>query len=315
MFAAGCTVDDENTADRSTPAGMQLIELDLDRKDPRPFIEFYFSPYSSSDQSVLENGLVVQDAEDRFMLDLDRLKANYAPAAQLDEAAADGTLEWDELKPFLNNHYYSAIDAPATLADLIDPAVEESGGWMEIEVDGVMAAATRHILIPTEAVRSSLDQYLENDRALLFPMGTVIIADHVIDNATIETTAMRKRPDGQWDFFAYDQSGRLADSTTSPPKVLRIPTQCAGCHLGRRLYEPEKSFPGVAPPGPAGPRTVHVPPRLRNVDVTRFLDEHRKRSDGILGLYGTIFVSELLAQRTEGTITPQDATLLDKLGL
>ena len=186
---------------------------------------------------------------------------------------------------------------------------------MEVEVNGVMSNATRHVLIPESAVRRGLEEFAANGEQLLYPVGTRILADHVLNDNVAETTAMRKRADGYWDFFVFDSNGELAAETATPPKSLTVPTQCAGCHLGSRLYDPEKSFPGKAHAGPNGPRKIHVGDRQKNSEAVRFLDEHRKRSDGILGLYGTIYLANLLADRGDETINAEDAALLDKLGL
>ena len=94
-----------------------------------------------------------------------------------------------------------------------------------------------------------------------------------------------------------------------------MPTQCAGCHFGSKLFEPEKSDPAAASDGPFGPRAVHVPEPWRSADATALFQEHARRDDGTLGLYGTLYASRLLAERDAGTINEEDAALLDRLGL
>jgi hypothetical protein len=296
-----------------------LIELDFDRDEPKPFVEFYLGPYAVLDSTptgqteIYDSGLVVED-EGTFYLDLARLVAMFPAAVSLQAPAEDGVLDWDELKPFLNEHYYNVVDAPSSLADFMS-GFHADTTWMEIEVNGVMSRALRHVLIQEPAVRAALEKYRENEHQLLYPVGTQIVADHTIDTRIKETTAMRKRADGLWDFFVFDSAGNLTDSTSTPPKSLKVPTQCAGCHLGTRLYEPEKSFPGAAPPGPEGERAIHVEESLKNPTVVRLLDEHRKRSDGILGLYGTIYLSKLVEARAHGDLSVDDAALLDAFGL
>ena len=308
LIIPGCT-NDSGDGTNPDPTG---ILIDLDRANERPFLEYYFGPYSSGDPFA---ELVKEDGG-HFYLDLDALTARHANAAGLQPAASDGVLTWEELSPFFRENYYDVIDAPATLADLM----EESGGaeiesWFELETDGVMTSARRHARIPTSAVRSALEAYSASGNHLRYPIGTPIIVHHVIGEEIVETTAMRKRDDGYWNHFVFDGDGFLTGSTSTPPKKLAVPTQCAGCHLGKRLYEPEKRFPAEARPGPHGPRKVHVDERLRNTTVVGYLDEHRKRSDGVLGLYGTIYLSRLLASRQDGTLQPDDAALLDQLGL
>jgi len=307
LIAAGCS----KTTDRDRATG---VRLDLDRLNEQPYVEFYFGPYAPPGSTIFESGLI-QEQSGSFFLDLKVLASVYSFASELQAPASDGILTWEELSPFMSAHYYDVVGAPPSLADFLDRADQTDIDWMDVEVDGVMTNATRHVLIPKSAVRKGLEEFSDNGEQLLYPVGTRILADHVINDAVAETTAMQKRTDGYWDFFVFDSNGQLAAETATPPKNLVVPTQCAGCHLGSRLYDPEKSFPGTARPGPDGPRRIHVGDRQKNSKALRFLDEHRKRSDGILGLYGTIYLANLLADRGDGTINAEDAALLNKLGL
>ena len=110
-------------------------------------------------------------------------------------------------------------------------------------------------------------------------------------------------------------TGTSPCTTPLAPRPLRVPTQCTGCHLGQKLYEPEKSWPGEARDGPFGPRAYHVPEAWRNPEVAALFNEHANRDDGVLGLYGTLYASKLVADRAAGTLAPGDDALLDKLGL
>ncbi len=307
ISAAGC----DKTENESH---VTAVRLDLDRRNERPFVEFYFGPYAKPGSTILDSGLILEK-NGSFFLDLAVLASAHPWASELDAPASDNILTWEELSPFLRKHYYEVVNPPSSLSDFLRHESATDVSWMELEVSGVMTAATRHILIPESAVRRGLEEYAANSQQMLYPIGTPILADHVLGDSVGETTAMRKRADGYWDFFVFDSSGQLADATTTPPKNLAVPTQCVGCHLGSKLYEPEKSFPGASRPGPDGPRTVHVSDKQEYSMVVRFLDEHRKRSDGILGLYGTVYLANLLADRADGAIKTEDAALLDKLGL
>lgn len=126
---------------------------------------------------------------------------------------------------------------------------------------------------------------------------------------------MRKRADEQWDFFVYGKDGLPAAQTNTPPRPLKSPVQCVGCHFGDKLFEPAESFPARARPGPHGPRQIYVDEDLRDPVVVRYFDEHRKRSDTILGLYTTLFVSRLRNQQKAGSLTAEDAALLESIDL
>lgn len=289
------------------------LRLDLDRKNPGPFVAYYFGGLASRGGSDPFRAGIVSESDGDFFVDTTALYARFRPSQKLRDLNHDGTLDWDELSPFLEATYYRRRGVPADLDSLNLPS--DPAYWFELTVDGVMTTATRRIHVPVHAIRNALSQYRTTGNRIVYPEGTTIFADHVLNDRVVETTVMRKRGDGYWDFGVYDSTGARIAATTTPPKHLRVPTQCAGCHLGSRLYEPEKSFPGAARPGPEGPRAVHWDRPLPSPDLVGHFDEHRKRSDGILGLYGTLYVSELLSERARGTISEDDDKILESLGL
>jgi hypothetical protein len=151
--------------------------------------------------------------------------------------------------------------------------------------------------------------------SLDYPAGTWVVGEHAIDGDVVETTVKHRRSDGYWDFAVYGPDGALAPATQTEPRSLRVPTQCTGCHLGQRLFEPEKSFPAEASDGPFGPRAIYVPDPWRSAEATALFDEHRRRDDGVLGLYATLYAGRLLAAREAGTLDDDGRRLLDALGL
>jgi hypothetical protein len=295
------------------PERQGFLRLDLDRADPRSFISYYFGGLSVPDAvDPFQTGLIVESEGD-YYLNSAALAGILGGSPSVTDANKDGTLDWDELEPFLQTTYYARRPVPASFDTLLMSA--NTTEWFEVSVDGVMTNATRKIRVPLEALQDAIRHYRERGDSLIYPLGTLIIADHVADDLTIERTVMRKRADGHWDYGVFDSTGSRVPSTTSPPKPLAVPTQCVGCHLGSRLYEPEKSFPAPAPPGPAGPRSVHWDGAMPTTNLVRYFDEHRKRSDGILGLYATLYVADLEARRSAGTLTHEDSRLLDSLGI
>ncbi|WP_412068076.1 hypothetical protein [Rubrivirga sp. IMCC43871] len=285
--------------------------LRLDRDAPEKLLRSVLGPYAGGDPFA--SGLVTDEGDD-LTLALDQLPAD-ARAALVD-VNGDGAIDWDELAAMLEATYGAATGVPATLAGVRQQADYLGGepGWFTVDTDGVMTAARRRIHVPVEALRHAMGT-LPGGGDLVYPAGTWIVGEHLVDGAVVETTAKRKRADGFWDFAVYDANGRLAPATQTEPRALRVPTQCTGCHLGERRFEPEKSFPGEATDGPFGPRAIHVPPGWRSAEATRRFDEHASRDDGVLGLYATLYAGRLMAQRERGTIAPDDAALLDRLGL
>ncbi|HMB94276.1 MAG TPA: hypothetical protein VKP65_25725 [Rhodothermales bacterium] len=290
--------------------------MDLDKSNPERLLRYYFGGYVDKQASdPFEVGLLVEE-NGRYYLDTD-VFAERQPelTSHLQAAASSGTLTWEALEPFLKDTYYTARAASQTL-DVLTSEVSYGGdGWMQVEIDGVMTTAQRHVYIAEAALRAALSSYPENDEQLLYPRGTTIVGEHWLEGKRIETTVMRKRADGFWDYFTYGQDGALASQTQALPRSLKTPTQCVGCHFGSKQFEPERSFPAEAPPGPHGPRALYVGDDLRDREVVAFFDEHRKRSDTILGLYNTLFVAQLRAERRAGSLSEADAALLDQLGL
>jgi hypothetical protein len=299
----------------STTASPRLL-VDLDKSNPERLLRYYFGGYVGEVASdPFEAGLIVEE-DGRFYLDTDVFAARQPNLqARLATAARGGTLTWEMLEPFFKDTYYTARAAPPTLEALTAAVPYGGDGWMQVEIDGVMTTARRHVFVAESALRAALASYHEHDEQLLYPTDTMIIGEHWLEGARIETTVMRKRDDGFWDYFTYGQDGSLASQTQALPRSLKTPTQCVGCHFGSKLFEPERSFPAEAPPGPHGPRGLYVDEDLQDRDVVAFFDEHRKRSDTILGLYNTLFVARLRAERRAGTLSEEDAALLDQLGL
>ena len=319
VLLVGCT-DTDPASDGASTDG---LVLDTEKRNPERLLRFYFGSYLGPDGGDAVEAGLLSGAGDDFCLHPDALDARWRPALDSANADADDTLNWDELVDFFEATYAEARDLPPTLDAFRADAPYAAGDpdWFEVELSGVMTTARRHLFVPESALRAALTDYRANEERLIYPVGTALVGEHRIEGELAETTVMRKRPDGFWDFFVYGADGALALATDTPPRALRSPVQCVGCHFGRKQFEPEESFPAEAPPGPFGPRGIHavegepLTDNLRNADVVAFFDEHAKRSDTALGVYNTLFVSGLLADRRAGRLAPEDAALLDGLGL
>lgn len=287
-----------------------LVRIDLGKSSPEQLLKFYFGGYAGPVAAdPMATGLIVAQP-DGFYLNPVLLDAQYREA--LDGAAADGVLDWDELEPFLQATYYTSRSAPATLDALVSPASFRSDdvAWMMVPIDGVMTTARRHIYIERKKVAAAIAQYNEQGSRIMYPEGTVIVGDHVAAGDVVETTVMKKRADGLWDYFVYDATGALATETTTPPRALAVPTRCVGCHFGEKQFEPERSYPGAAAPGPHGPRGVYLPTTPYDAILVETLDEHTRRSDTVLGIYATRYLGELLGKGDGRTAAEQ--ALLDE---
>ena len=294
------------------------LEIDLDKSDPERLLRYYFGSYVGPDGGdPFEAGLLI-DQQGRYYADVEALDTRHPGLGlALREAAGDRRLEWEEMVAFLNATYYNARRLPPTLAAFRADVPYQGGeqGWFHVELDGVMSTARRHVYVAQDVLRHALRNYRQNGDRLLYPEGAAIVGEHYLDGERIETTILRKRADGFWDFVTYGPDGTLALQTQALPRALKTPTQCVGCHFGSKLFEPERSFPAPAPPGPHGPRAFYVDDTLRDREVVAFFNEHRKRSDTVLGIYNSLFVAQLRADRRAGQIADDDLRPLDDLGL
>ena len=267
-----------------------LVTVDIDKRDPDRLLRFYFGSYAEQLDSVLV------DSDGRYLVDLEALGRS---GFSLKDADADGNIDWDELSAFVVETYYQARRIPSTIDSLRTTIGDwHDENWFRISVAGVMTAATRDVYVRRSAILAALRNF-ESAGTLVYPDSTAFVAEHRGNDGVTEYTVMLKRHDGLWDVAAYGAEGLLADSTLSHPKSYTVPTQCLGCHYGKRLFEPEKSFPGTAPRGPGGERAVLFPTVPVAAGDVALLDEHRRRSDTVLGLYATLFVSSLRARSVD----------------
>ena len=289
------------------------VPVDLDKSNEERLLRYYLGGYVSPEGGdPIEAGLMIVDGG----LALNPQQLDPVFRAALTDADGDGTIGWDEFVEFVEATYADARLFPPTLAELRSDVQwsNDDSVWFTVDVDGVVTEARRRIYVPLETIRTALDGYSNAGEQIVYAPGTVIIAEHLDDERVLETTIKRRRNDGFWDFAIYNANGRRASHTSTGPRELRAPVQCVGCHLGRRAFDPEKSFPAEAPDGPYGPRALYVSDELRNAEVTAYFDEHAKRSDGVLGLYATLYTAQLVADRRAGSLSEEDRTLLESLG-
>lgn len=295
-----------------------FVRIAIDKPEPERLLRSYFGGYVSPRPADPFDAGLLHERGGRLYIDVNALRRHQpSAAAHLTDVDADGRIGWDEFESFIAASYNAARSAPASLEELareasFDPS---DADWMRVDVHGVMTTARRSVYVRKQAIRSALEAYADREGRLIYPIGTVFVGEHHLGEAIVETTVMRKRPDGFWDYFVYDADGLPARGTATPPRELSAPVQCVGCHHGDKVFEPEAGFPARARPGPHGPRELYVEDAYRDIEVVRYFDEHRRRSDTVLGLYGTLFVSKLRAERKAGELDEADAVLLDALQL
>lgn len=298
MILAGCGAD-------APPRG---VPVDTGRSDSERVLRFYLGSYMAAtrvDSVLLFDGT-------RWRIDLEGLERD-APGllAALGPAAAAGRIERDELRSAVQATYATARDLPANVDGMLgQPGFE--GEHLELIVHGSMTAYERRIRIPVQAVEAAIREFAAG-RALTYPVGTVVVGEHLDGDEVVETTAMVRRDDGFWDFVAYGAGGDRVDEIRGDRGALAVPTRCFGCHYGSRAFEPEASFPAPAADGPHGPRFIDVPNAWIDDDLVRRVNEHRSRADGLLGLYATLLIGKWKAESR--TLAHDRAQLLETLGM
>lgn len=232
-------------------------------------------------------------------------------AALLDSASA-GT------PPRLNGHGWhtfarplvaASVHFPATLDGLYPEGLPHNRpqAYFSFSLYGSMAPVARRLYVPLAALHRGLLDYFAAGERLRYPPGTVITGYHLSEaGQVLEYTVKRRRADGYWDFAVYDRDGKLSDRMLTSDEPVQAPFQCVGCHISDRQFEPEKSFPGKA--SRFADEEILLPPALADSAIARYLDEHRKRADNVLGLYGTIYLAHL-RQLAAGERSPEQAAI------
>lgn len=175
--------------------------------------------------------------------------------------------------------------------------------YFQLKVYGAMTSLLREVYVPVSALEEGLLKYWDRGGVLQYPAGTVIAAYHKTnEGSTLEITVKKRRRDGFWDFGIYDSAGWRVHQTSSPPTSYSAPVQCMGCHLGSMPYEPEDSFI-TGEVGKTEGEFLVLRSGMRNENVVMLLDEHNRRSDRVLGVYGTVYLTSILnlppSQRSE----------------
>jgi hypothetical protein len=291
----------------------QRVEVDLDRRNAERVVRYYLGGFAGADGGdPVARGLLTVDDGTLWL----HPQALPAPARAALRDDGDGVIDKDEFAAWAGATYRTARALPASLEELRGNArwAESDTAWFTVSIEGSsMTRARRRLFVRVDALRSAIRAFAAGD-GLTYPAGTLMVGEHLVDGAVVETTVKRRRGDGFWDFMVFDAAGRLADRTATEPRALRAPAQCTGCHLGSRLFEPDRSFPAPARPGPRGPRSIDVPDAWRDAAVAATFREHAARTDHVLGPYATIYVGRLRAERAAGRLlAPADERILEAL--
>ncbi|MEQ9103685.1 MAG: hypothetical protein RIE53_03210 [Rhodothermales bacterium] len=311
VLLAGC-----NPAAEDDGSGSSRIPIRLDRSGEDALIHYYFGSYLDPVSNPVAAGLVTNEDGAWYLNRPASVPQAMASMDSLYLSVGTGALTWDILSTFVRQTWYEARGLPRTTADLMESvgSFRDDPAWFRLDVSGSMSPWERRIHVPMDALLHALESGAEPE-GLRYPVGTWFIADHYDQDRLVETTAMVKRADSLWDYAGYDASGRLVDRIRKHDGTMDVPTQCLGCHNGNRAFEPERSFPAEASPGPAGERRIYVGADFRDPVVASILSEHMKRADTILGVYATVFLSGIRSRAIRGEASPEERVLLEKYGV
>ncbi len=300
----GCTDTSENTrsGDGISGPNSRLIAVNIEKRDPKPLLEFYLNSFASEKKP----GLVA--IQGKFYADLDVINTG---GPELRDENDDDEIDWEELESFVLKAYYERRGIPESISGLQDRIGQWSDldGWFRLAVTGVMTSARREIHVRDSSLALAIESFADQGQ-LLYPIGTSFVAEHFERDDLKETTVMIKRADGLWDYAAYDSTGTRTTVTRRSPKSYSVPTQCLGCHFGNRGFEPERSYPKPARPGPNGERVFHFPEVTAPPELVALFDEHMRRSDTVLGLYATLYVAGL-SERPSSDLSPREIRVLE----
>ena len=275
-------------------------------------------------RDVTTAGLVVRTGSD-LVLDLARLTPDEAGllkeiAAQ--DAPAD-VIGLDEIEAYLQPRYYALTKPAPTLEALRrEQGFGDNPDWLTVPVDSATFERRRVLRVPRERIADALAAYFANGDRVLFPAGTVIVAESLdAGGAFIEAEVLRKRPDGFWNFAVYDRAGRLADHTVAPAEEgrppgpgFRVPSDCALCHRVDRLDgsgDPEapvrSPVRGFFHRLPAEVPQIHLGPEYHDhAAFTELTEATHRVKDGVFGPYASLLLSELAGRKRLGRLTPGD---------
>lgn len=289
------------------------VAVELDRSGEEDLIRYYFGSYLQPPADPFAAGLIRNVDGRWFMASPDSVQG---AAPILNELRSHAVIGWEELADFVMKTWSDVRGIPLSLQHL----ESRTGGWrdnpdwFQLEVTGSMSPYKRRVHVRQMDLDLALEHRVTTGE-IVYPQGTWFIADHIKAGLIVETTYMFKRTDALWDYAAYNAEGERIRLVRKDPDGMLVPIQCLGCHYGSKAFEPERSFPGFARPGPSGERSLHVVDGARDPVVVAELNEHMKRADTILGLYATVYLSRIRGRVIQGTGSESDRELLRAHGL
>lgn len=286
---------------------------------------------ANADSPSVLDGKIVQRQGKELFVDLDRLAPG--PAGTLRQIASSvSDIGVAGMNGYMEKHYYQLTQPYPNLQALLkENPYRDNPNWMTIPVDSATFHRRRVLHISKDRIADALVSYFGNNDFLLYGKGTVIVAESFDKRGNfVEAEVLRKRADTFWNFSVYDSSGALVPASVTfdedgerDPKTpgLHASTDCAICHRIDRLdLSGDPEAPVRSPIRaffqrlPARTPEIHLGPEYYDhMAFTELTEANGKRKDGVFGVYGSLFLSELAGRKRLGTLTQEDRVRYQRL--
>ncbi len=288
---------------------------------------------TASSPSVMDGSVVIQDGLS-LSIDLARIDPQHRELlwelATRDEPANELSLA--ELEEYFEGKYYELTKPYPDLQALLDEhPYRDNPDWLHIPVDSATFHRRRILHIDKDRIADALVNYFDNRNVLIFPMGTLIVAESFDKQSDFpEAEVLRKREDTFWNFAVYDKDGALTghavrsdDEGNLLPESegLRAPQSCAVCHRIDRLdFSGDPDSPVRAPIRgffhrlPARVPQIHLGPEYYDhMAFTELTETNARVKDGVFGVYGSLLLSELRGRARLEALSDHDRARYQRL--
>jgi formylglycine-generating enzyme required for sulfatase activity len=285
----------------------------------------------ASSSKVLDSAVIRQHKE--LYINLDALPPTKAALLRnISNNASPLNITLGEIGAYMDRHYYELTRPyPDLKALLAEHPYRDNPNWLTVPVDSATFHHRRVLHIQKDRITDALISYFDNKLRLIYPKGTLIAADSFDPKGNIvETEVLRKRGDTFWNFAVYDRFGALIRNSIPFDERgevahdlpgFHVPGSCANCHRIDRLdFSGDPQPPISAPvPGffhrlPAHTPKIHLGPEYYDHEAFRELTEATGRQkDGVFGVYGSLFLSELVSRMRLGKLTGDDRVRYQRL--
>jgi formylglycine-generating enzyme len=287
----------------------------------------------SNSPNVMD-GKIVQRQGKELYIDLDRLAPGHAGTLRqiASGGPSPGDISLTAINAYMDEHYYPLTHPyPSLQALLKENPYRDNPNWMVIPVDSATFHRRRVLHINKDRITDALVSYFSNNDLLIYGQGTVIVAESFDKGGNfVEAEVLRKRGDTFWNFSVYDSKGAIVPASVSfdedgqpDPKTpgLHASRDCAICHRIDRLdLSGDPEAPVRTPVRaffqrlPARTPEIHLGPEYYDhMAFTELTEANGKRKDGVFGVYGSLYLSELAGRKRLGTLTAEDRVRYQRL--